>query len=62
MKYSIHYYKTENLTPDERNAMRKNQNGIWLQTGIRTSDRVAGLREARRDFGSRAEKFRSVWE
>jgi len=58
MKTHIHYYKTENLTPDERNAQRKNQRGIWLHTGIITNDRAAGLREARRDF--RAEKFRTV--
>ena len=58
MKYSIHYYKTENLTPDERNAQRKNQRGIWLDTGIRTEDRAAGFREARRDF--RGEKFRAA--
>jgi len=58
MKYSIHYYKTENLTPDERNKQRKNQRGIWLDTGIYTTDRRAGFKEARRGF--RGEKFRAV--
>ena len=58
MKYHIHYYKSENITPDERAAMRKNQRGIWLHTGIQTEHRAAGLREARRDF--RGSKFRSV--
>ena len=28
--YEIDYYKTENLSPDEQNAMRSNQRGIWL--------------------------------
>lgn len=33
MKYSIDFYKNKNISPDERNAMRKNQSGIWLSTG-----------------------------
>lgn len=24
------YYKTTNLSPDELNAMRRNQKGVWL--------------------------------
>jgi hypothetical protein len=34
MKYDVHYYKTTNLTPDERAAMRSNQAGVWLM-GVR---------------------------
>lgn len=58
MKYHIHKYKVKNLTPDERNAQRKNQRGIWLHTGIITEDRMAGLHEARETC--RGEKFRAV--
>ena len=58
MKYHIHYYKTENLTSDELRLMRKNQRGIWLQTGIFTTDKAAGLREAREWF--RGAKYRAV--
>lgn len=28
--YEVHYYKTENITPDERSTMRKNARGVWL--------------------------------
>ena len=31
--YDIHYLKTENLTPDEQNAMRRNARGVWLTGG-----------------------------
>lgn len=57
MKYAIHYYKTENLSSDERNAMRRGAKGIWLHTGILTEDRAAGIREARDEF--EGIKFRS---
>ena len=30
MKFDIHFYKTRNLSPDERNALRSNQSGVWL--------------------------------
>jgi hypothetical protein len=32
--YYIDFYKTSNLRPDELNAMRRNQYGIWLSTGV----------------------------
>lgn len=59
MKYDIIYFKSQNLTPDERNSMRKNQTGVWLMSGIRTSDRKAGLAQAKTDYPF-ASKFRSV--
>lgn len=61
MKYDIHYFKTQNLSPDERNAMRRNARGIWLMCGIRTEDRKSGLAQARRDYPF-AEKFRAAKE
>ncbi len=30
MRYEIHFYKTENLNPDERNAARRGAAGLWL--------------------------------
>lgn len=34
MKYTVDFYKIGKLSPDERNAQRKNQSGIWLCTGF----------------------------
>ena len=34
--YYVDFYKNENLSPDERNAMRRNQSGVWLSTGYCT--------------------------
>ena len=59
MKYDIQYFKTENLSTDELNSMRRGQRGVWLCTGIYTADRLAGFREARRIV--RGEKFRAVF-
>jgi len=28
--YEIHFFKTANLAPDERSAMRRGARGIWL--------------------------------
>lgn len=28
--YDLDYFKDSNLTPDEKNAMRRNQSGVWL--------------------------------
>lgn len=33
MRFQIDFYKTENLSPDERSCMRTNQSGVWLCTG-----------------------------
>jgi len=31
--YDIHFFKTSNLSPDEKNAMRRNASGLWLFGG-----------------------------
>jgi len=31
--YTIHFYKNTNLSPDEKNAMRRNASGIWIVGG-----------------------------
>lgn len=31
--YDIHYFKTSNLSPDEKNAMRRGASGLWISGG-----------------------------
>ena len=58
-RYPISYYKTENLTPDERNAMRANQTGIWLFGDYYTAETPRkAIAAARADLGHKASKFR----
>jgi hypothetical protein len=50
--YDIHYYKTQNLRPDERNAMRKNQTGIWLMgPRVEAENPHAACARARKEQG-----------
>ena len=46
--YDIHFFKTENLSPDEKNSMRRNQSGVWLCTGF--CYRAESASEARKQF------------
>lgn len=46
-KFQGDYYKTENLSPDELNARRRNQRGVWLTVGRGFNTRKEALSAAR---------------
>jgi len=46
--YDIHFFKSDNLSPDEINSMRRNQRGVWLCTGF--CYRAESARDARKQF------------
>lgn len=50
-RYYIDFYKNENLSPDELNAMRRNQRGIWLCSGASYEAKSArdAIAQAKRD-------------
>ena len=50
-RYYIDFYKTASLSPDEMNAMRRNQRGIWLCTGASYEAKSASdaITQAKRD-------------
>lgn len=51
MKFHIQFYKTEDFTTDELHAMRRNQRGIWLDTGAfyAASTARGAIAQAKRD-------------
>jgi hypothetical protein len=61
--YTIHFFKTQNLTPDEQNCMRKGASGLWLLGGrIKAKSAKAACVAYRKsgDLGSDAAKLRAV--
>ncbi len=62
--YTIHFFKTQNLTPDEKNCMRKGASGLWLLGGrqINAASARAACAAYRKsgDLGSDAAKLRAV--
>lgn len=61
--YDIHYYKEEDLSPDELNAIRRNATGIWLAAGrIEAKSKKAACAAYRKSgkIGSDARKLRAV--
>ena len=61
--YDIHFYKTENLSSDEKNAIRRDARGIWLLGGrIEAQSRHAACAAYRksRQLGSDASKLRAI--
>lgn len=55
-KYEIACYKTENLSPDEKNAMRRNQSGIWLCADpVYANSRREALKIAREQTGRKCQ-------
>lgn len=61
--YDIHFFKTENLTPGERNCKRKGATGIWLQGGrIEAKSARAACAAYRKSgqLGSGAAKLRAA--
>jgi hypothetical protein len=60
LRYIVHGYKTENLSPDEQNAQHSNQQGIWLTVGYYdATSKHAACRQARAE-SSAYSKFRAV--
>ena len=62
-KYDIHYYKEENLSPDELNAMRRNATGVWIAGGrieAKSKKAACSLYRKSGDIGSDARKLRAV--
>ena len=60
--YYIDFYKTENLSSDEKNSKRKNSLGIWLCGGsIEAKSSSSACMEYRKSgqLGSGANKFRA---
>jgi hypothetical protein len=60
--YDIHFFKTANLSPDEKNAMRRNAKGIWLVGGRITAESPRAACAAYRksgQLGCNAEKLRA---
>lgn len=60
--YDIHFYKVENFSPDEKNAMRRNASGIWLCGGrIEAKSARAACAAYRKsvELGSNAAKLRA---
>ncbi len=60
--YNIHFYKIDNLSPDELNAMRRDAAGIWLCGGriVAKSARAAcAAYRKSRQLGSNARKLRA---
>lgn len=64
MKFDINFYKVENLTPDEQNYRRKNQQGVWLATGLSIEAPSArkAITLARREehFSGKGNRLRAV--
>ena len=61
--FDIHFFKTSNLSPDEKNAMRRNASGIWLVGGrIEAKSARAACAAYRKsgELGSNASKLRAV--
>jgi len=61
--YDIHFFKIDDLSPDEKNAMRRNASGIWLIGGrIEAKSARAACAAYRKsgDFGSDAAKLRAT--
>ncbi len=59
---NIHFYKIDNLSPDELNAMRRGASGIWLCGGriVAKSGRAAcAAYRKSRQLGSNARKLRA---
>jgi hypothetical protein len=60
--YDIHFFKTSNLSPDEKNVMRRNAFGIWLVGGrIKAKSARAACAAYRKsgELGSNASKLRA---
>ena len=60
--YDIHFFKTSNLSPDEKNAMRRGAAGIWLCGGrIEAKSARAACAAYRKSgqLGSNATKLRA---
>lgn len=52
-KFQGDYYKTKNLTLDERTSQRSNQRGIWLTAGRGFASRREALAAAREMGGTK---------
>lgn len=60
--YFIHYYKTANLSPDEKNAMRRDARGLWLVGGqVKAKSKQAACAAYRKsgEIGSNASRLRA---
>jgi hypothetical protein len=61
--YDIHFFKTNDLSPDEKNAMRRDARGIWLVGGrIEAKSARAACAAYRKSgqLGCRADKLRAI--
>ena len=60
--YDIHFFKTANLSPAEKNAMRRNASGIWLCGGrveAKSSRAACAAYRKSGQLGSDAAKLRA---
>ena len=60
--YDIHFFKTQNLSPDEQNAMRRGAKGLWLVGGrvsAKSPRAACAIYRKSGQLGSTAEKLRA---
>lgn len=60
--YNIHFFKNANLSPDEKNSMRRNSSGIWLVGNRIEAESARAACAAYRnsgELGSNAAKLRA---
>jgi len=63
MKYDIHFYKVEKLSPDELNQKRRKASGIWVLGGVveaRSSRSACAIYRASGELGYDAKKIRAI--
>ena len=63
MTYDIHFFKTTNLSPDEKNAMRRNASGLWLVGGrieAKSARAACAAYRKSRELGCDAAKLRAL--